>query len=883
MPNKKATGKAFTETTFRLLTQHANEGIAIYDSQGVVKYVNESICRLSGYKEREVLGKPSESFVHPDDRERRRRLFSNLQPGQSATVIQRLRHKKGHYLLYRVTLTNFLQEPSVRGIVANMQDVSDKQQAKDQADDYQVLLETITENVQDGIFLGMFGEKFLYANSAFLKMAGYKSFQELEKIRPRDLYVDDNRRLEILKTLAATRVVRNIEVEFYRKNKSKIWVRMTISLLNGVGRENQYIGTVQDVTEQKQAEEKLKKSQGLLLSISNNVEDAFFRSSPAKGLLYVNQSYLKMFGYQSLAEIQKMKPTGFYAISTARKKLIAKQRAGERISNVDVLYKRKDGSTFWGSLSSTPHIDERGNFLMDGVIRDITDIKKNEEKIQQLNANLQAIMESTQESIYALDTDLRYLAYNQNHKRIMKLLYGVEIEVGGDYKSYLKGSADEKWFLKEVKHALQGKHFEKEYHVNYKRYQNRDISVTFNPIIGKKQELKGVAIFVVDITHQKRAEERANRFLANLTAVLESTKDRIFAVDKEFKYIIFNKAHSVSAQKISGKQIQVGDAILKIFTKREYPGLETNINRAFKGEHFMTETVLPDKSIVEVSYSPIKDTTGRVTGAAAFLRDVSLRKKNEQKIKLLNEELITQNWKLEAREEELKITLEELSERNFELDQFMYKTSHDLRAPLSSVLGLINLAKLDSERDRIDDYFEKIEGRVRKLDEFVRSMLSYAKVSRAEVVTTEVNLEEMANSCIRELEYLDNFTKMQVTIMSKIKAPFKTDTMTLRLVFANIISNAYKYYNPAVRSQLKINMEVTALRATIGFTDNGIGIHKEHLNRIFEMFFRATERSEGSGLGMYIVKQAVDKLGGKINIDSEYGTGTTIRLVIPNL
>jgi PAS domain S-box-containing protein len=883
MPKKKATGKAFTEKTFRLLTQYANEGIAVYDFHGVVQYANASICRLSGYKEKELVGRPSESFVHPDDRERRKQLFNSLLPGQNVTIIQRLRHKKGHYLLCKVTFTNFLEEPSVRGIVANMQDVSEKHQTKDKVDDYQLLLETITENVQDGIFLGISGEKFLYANSAFLKMAGYKSFQKLAKVRPRDLYVDDNRRLEILKMMAATRVVRNLEVEFYRKNKSKVWVRMTISLMNGAGREKQYIGTIQDITDQRLAQEKLKRSQELLMSMSNNVEDAFFRSSPTKGLLYLNTSYLKMFGYESLAEIQKVKPSDFYSLPSVRKKLIDRQRSGERIRNEDVLYKRKDGSVFWGSLSSTPHINEKGEFLMDGVIRDVTGIKKSEENIQQLNANLQAIMESTHESIYALDTEFRYLAYNQNHKRIMKLLYEVEIEVGGDFRKYVKGTDDEKWYPKEIKRALEGQHFEKEYHVSYKRYQHRDINITFIPIVGKKHEQKGVAIFVVDITNQKKVEERANRLLSNLTAVLESTKDRIFAVDKEFKYIIFNKAHAAIARKFSGREIQLGDTILKVFSKREHPTLETDVNRTFQGEHFMTEAQLPDGSVVEVSYSPIKDNTGKVIGAAAFVRDVSLRNRNEQKIRALNEELVNQNWKLEAREEELKIALEELSERNFELDQFMYKTSHDLRSPLSSVLGLINLAKLDSERDRIDDYLGKIEGRVRKLDEFVRSMLSYAKVSRAEAIISEVNLEEVANSCIRELEYLENFKKVKVSVICKTKTPFKTDAMTLRLVFANIISNAYKYYNPTVNSHVKINMEVTALRATISFVDNGIGIHKEYLNRIFEMFFRATEKSEGSGLGMYIVKQAVEKLGGKINMESEYGTGTTIRMVLPNL
>ena len=224
-----------------------------------------------------------------------------------------------------------------------------------------------------------------------------------------------------------------------------------------------------------------------------------------------------------------------------------------------------------------------------------------------------------------------------------------------------------------------------------------------------------------------------------------------------------------------------------------------------------------------------------------------------------------------------------MSERNFELDQFMYKTSHDLRSPLSSVLGLINLAKFDSEKERTNDYFDKIEGRVKKLDEFVRSMLSYAKVSRAEINTSDVTLDELIAENIKELEYLENFNKLKVTIKCKNKVKFHSDEMTLKLIFGNIISNAFKYYNNNTKSYLKVTVDVNTLRAFVIFEDNGIGIQQEYLDKIFDMFFRATEKSEGSGLGMYIVKQAVGKLNGKIDIKSEYGKGTTIKLIIPNL
>lgn len=879
----KPTKPTIDETRFRALIEHAHDGIILYDKEGLIQYASPAIHRFGGYVESDLIGKKGADFVHPEEQEKVRNFFWTLKPGQSVTFRQRLLHKKGYYRWGETTLTNQLNKPEIRGIISNFRDISERKEAEDKSEQFQELMETINENVEEGIFLGEFGEKFLYANSAFLKMSGYKTFQELAKTRPRDFYVDDAQRLEILGQMAKHRVVKNIELQFYTKTKKKIWARMTISLLNSPGRQTQYIGTLQDITEQKEAELNLKKSQQLLASISNNVQEGFFRSTPTNGLIYVNESYIKMFGYASLEEILKVPPVKFYANAADRKRLIEEQKRNSKVSNVEVLYRRKDGSTFWGSLNSTLFRSEDGAFILDGVVRDITDLKKKDSEFHQMAANLRAIMESTKESIYALDTQFRYLAFNDNHKEIMKLLYGKQIAIGGNFKDYIKGSVDEKWYPKEIKRALKGERFVKEYFVSYKKYYDRHIRITFNPILGSKNELRGAAMFVVDITNEKVAEERAKRLTANLAAVIGSTKDRIFAIDRHFKYLIFNQSHAEQAKKVSGKKIKEGDNILKIFPPADYPNLKKNLERALSGAYFTTETLLPNNSIVEVSYSPVKDSDNKVTGAAAFVRDITFRKQNELKIRALNEELVNQNWKLEAREEELKLAMDELSERNFELDQFMYKTSHDLRSPLSSVLGLVNLAKLDSERERVNDYLQKIEGRVRKLDEFVRSMLSYAKVSRAEVSTSNIDLEALVSTCVKELEYLENFKKIDVQLLSKGKAPFKSDAMTLRLIVANIISNAFKYYNPAAKSYLKIKIEISPLRAIIHFNDNGIGIHEEYLSKIFDMFFRATEKSEGSGLGMYIVKQAVDKLKGKIDIQSEYGKGTSIRLVIPNL
>ncbi len=868
---------------FQHLMENAHEGILCYHTNGKIVYVNQALIRVLGFTKSFLLEKNINTLFFEQDRELWKFTVAKLKPGKSIILSVKVKTKKGDAHWFEATITNKLSEKSVGAYVINFKDVHLSRESANREADSNKLLEVITQNVQDGIFVGMLGEKFVFANDAFLTISGYDSVEDLQKIQPRDLYVNDQKRLEILTMMAQGRVVKNMEVAFYKKDKTIVWTKLTIGFIKAPGRENQYIGTVQDITEKKKSEQLIRENQQLLSSISNNIQEGFYKSSPKHGLVYANASFARIFGYASVEEVLKAPAHNFYKNPEEREKLIKQETKDGIITNAEVQYRRKDGTIFIGSLYSTIFRQEDGEILMDGVIRDITQLKKREEEIIRLNQNLSAIMESTRESIYALDKNFCYMAFNKNHAEIMKLLYGAEIEIGGNFKNYIKHSVDEEWFPAEIQKALDGARIVKDYHVDYERYPERDIRITFNPIVNNNDQVYGAAMFVVDVTMQKKIRAQADKLLNNLSALIDSTRDSVFSVDRNLQYLIFNHEHKRQVKAATGLEIKEGDALQLAFPPEEYTFFYQQLNQALLSNQFTTEITFPKNIINEVSFNPVLNTDGETIGVAVFIRDVSIRKRNEQKIKLLNDELINQNWKLEAREEELKLALEELSERNFELDQFMYKTSHDLRSPLSSVLGLVNLAKADDDKNRLADYLLKIEGRIRKLDEFVKSMLNYARVSRSEVTNTHVYPEEIVNNCLRELEYLENFRQIQVKVNCPDKSSIHTDATMLRLILANIVSNAFKYYNPRVESYLNITITRNTHTVLFEFADNGIGIHKEYLDKIFDMFFRATEKSEGSGLGMYIVKQAVDKLKGKIELQSEYGKGTTITLEIPQL
>jgi PAS domain S-box-containing protein len=290
------------------------------------------------------------------------------------------------------------------------------------------------------------------------------------------------------------------------------------------------------------------------------------------------------------------------------------------------------------------------------------------------------------------------------------------------------------------------------------------------------------------------------------------------------------------------------------------------LERRTKGldEQFDFKFLKKDKSPVWtlITTSPLEDETGEYLGAILMVSDISERKKAE---------------------DERKKALEELSTRNFELDQLVYKISHDIRSPLSSILGLITIYKMEENPQTKLNYVDFIENRVHKLDGFVKSMLNYAKANRSEINHELIDFKEIIQNCLADLEFLESFKRIKTKIqITNIPANFRLDKLRLQIIFANIVSNAYKYMNPLVKGNfLKIKVLQEKKSLILHFADNGIGIAPEYLPKVFDMFFRATEKSDGSGLGMYIVKQTVDKLGGEILINSQLGEGTQIEIKIP--
>ena len=229
---------------------------------------------------------------------------------------------------------------------------------------------------------------------------------------------------------------------------------------------------------------------------------------------------------------------------------------------------------------------------------------------------------------------------------------------------------------------------------------------------------------------------------------------------------------------------------------------------------------------------------------------------------------------------------EELVKINKELDSFVYSVSHNLRAPLMSVLGLINLVQLENKNgdDTINNYFQMMQHSIHKLDETLKEILDYSRNARSALNIAEIDTRRMVEESFERLKYMEGSDAIEKSIEMGEVYPFYTDAYRLSVIINNLVSNAIKYRDSNKgHNELVVSVNITETQLDISFHDNGIGISADFLPRIFEMFYRATERSEGAGLGLYIVRETVDKLHGSIAVESDMGKGTTFKVVLPNL
>jgi signal transduction histidine kinase len=225
--------------------------------------------------------------------------------------------------------------------------------------------------------------------------------------------------------------------------------------------------------------------------------------------------------------------------------------------------------------------------------------------------------------------------------------------------------------------------------------------------------------------------------------------------------------------------------------------------------------------------------------------------------------------------------LKELKKVNAELDNFIYHASHDIRAPLASIQGLANLGSKEKSIAVALSYFQMIQGRVSHMDALLKDLISISYNNKAETKHQVFDFKVEMNSLLKSLKSPGDDFDIQLNISQD--GLFKSDPIRVRTILTNLLSNSFKYYNPTVeRHFIGVTIQVNSDSASVIIMDNGIGIDQAYTDKIYDMFFRATTLSTGTGLGLYIVKSMVDRLMGQISFETKLYQGTTFHVIIPN-
>ncbi len=416
-------------------------------------------------------------------------------------------------------------------------------------------------------------------------------------------------------------------------------------------------------------------------------------------------------------------------------------------------------------------------------------------------------------------------------------------------------------------------------------------SVDLQPLLIKAQASKTSKV-------EKRIETTVGSFKVDLISLISDTEEAkwlfIFLPEKKdfikekfaslknlYRSFVGNSFELLFRTSLDDKLIFSNKLFIQSFGFKLYSDVKGNL----------AASIFEDALIYEqLKNRVLKE--GTITHATVFFRGPDGKRltglancqvySNERGIPLLNWTVLNISDRIEY-EDRLKSKSEQLERINLQMEKFLYSTSHDLRSPITSILGLVNLLRMETKDIIVLDYISKIEASAAKLDKTIKDILTYSKTTYQRTKSERIEFEPLVWKVWNHYQENPNLRKINLQVTIKGDSHFFTDAERIEIIIDSILSNSIYFYDAnKTRSFVKISIEINDHQARIEFADNGIGIGKAYLENIFTMFYKATHLSKGAGLGLFIVREALNQLNGAIQVQSEIGFGTVFLITLPN-
>jgi PAS domain S-box-containing protein len=664
-----------------------------------------------------------------------------------------------------------------------------------------------------------------------------------------------------LQLAAATgRTIRNFEEELVFEDGSSFYLLGNVTpLLDGNGNPQGAVSAFIDITERKQMEEALRRSEERFYTAFYASPNAQVISRQKDGRIEtINDSFEQLFGYRREEVIGKSSlDLKMFAHPADREEAVRRLGAEKALRDFDIDIRTKSGEIRQASLSVELFSIGSETFMLT-VLQDITERKQLEERLRASEERLAGFLDSTRDTFFALDQKWCFTYVNRQFGETL----GLEPQelIGKAYQNSppLYAGADVEQHFRKV--------FAERVPVHFQvggPYTGRWFDVSVYP------NLDGISVFGVDRTEQNQAQEILREREEILRLALDAGKAGAWAWDPNTSSLQWSDGY----YRVFGFEPDSIEPSAEAGLSRVHPDdlqrIETVVKEALEHGKQVDEVhrvVWPDGSVhwVRGISHAFYDTEGRPYRMAGIAIDVTQQKQGE---------------------ETLAQYAAQLARSNQELQNFAFIASHDLQEPLRKIVGFGNLLQKNLENQLEEnnaDIFRRMQGAATRMQAMIQDLLDLSRVNTQGQPFVPVDLNQIAAEVISDLESHIELARGEVRVDPL--ATIEADLTQMRLMLQNLVGNALKFHKPGEPPLVRISVESRPeQRIALMVEDNGIGFEMQYFDRIMEPFQRLHGRSEfeGTGMGLAICKRVVERHHGTIEARSEPGKGTKFIVTLP--
>lgn len=505
------------------------------------------------------------------------------------------------------------------------------------------------------------------------------------------------------------------------------------------------------------------------------------------------------------------------------------------------------------------------NLLMKQKEDNLAKALENKRELHLSEERFRIFMDTSPAIVIMKDSDSRYVYCNRNVEK----LFGKPLnKIEGKTEFDLFPKAEAEWFNESDREVLEtGKPIISEYSAHDPQGIVHEWWVFKFPMLSSNGQ-KYVGMQILDITERKRAERDLARERDLLHALMDSVPDTVYFKDTESRFTRVNRRQAQllgasSPEEVIGKTDSdfQPHKLSQDFLEEEQLMFKTGAAILDRVEYNPTPEGEP--RWLSASKAPLRNREGNIIGLVGISRDITERKLAE----IEREKLI-----------------KDLESRNAELERFTYTVSHDLKSPLVTIQGFLGFLEKDAlsgDVDRIKHDSTRIKEATSKMQKLLAELLELSRIGRLMNPPEEVSFEEILQDALKIVEGQIHNRGVEIVIKGEFPKVYG-DRVRIAEVMQNLLDNACKYMGDQPNPQIEIGHSLVNDERTFYVRDNGIGIEPEFHERIFGLFDKLDSTTEGSGVGLALVKRIVEVHGGRIRVESEgSGKGSTFLFTLP--